>query len=274
MKTTTWFAYFLLLTATVVGCTPSGAPAPAESAEAPTPAEVTETPAAPTAEAPASTPAPAPTRAPAPAAAPTPVAAEPAGRSDVKPAPEPVPAPEPEPEAVTVPAGTLIDVAFLDALSTAETMVGDSFRTRVINDVLYDGVVVIPAGSVVVGTVTEAVSANDKRFGGQARLAMEFNEVQLTSGRYATMSASLLEAGKSQKKKDALTIGGATAGGALLGRILKRDDEAKGTLIGAVVGAAAGTAIAAKNKGEELLIPIDTVAQLSLNAPTRVQLTP
>ncbi len=200
-------------------------------------------------------------------------APEEAGRST---APPPVaaeqPPPPPEPIIKTVPAGTPIEVTFLDGVSSKSSQAGDSFRTRVTKDVVQDGIVVIPAGSVVVGSVTEAVA--HKKIGGQAKLALEFTKLELTSGRSAPLSASFAEKGKSETGKDAATIGGATAGGAILGRMLSRGDKNKGTVLGAIVGAAAGTAIAAKTKGEEIEIPAGTAITLKLDQPTQVTVRP
>jgi hypothetical protein len=168
----------------------------------------------------------------------------------------------------TVPTGTALDIVFLDGLSSASSRVGDSFRARVAHAVVIDGMTVIPTGSVVVGTVTEAVSL--KKIGGQAKLTLDFSRLELPSGRTAVVHASLAQLGKSETKKDAATIGGAAAGGALLGRVLSKHDKGKGTVIGAIAGAAAGTAIAAKTAGHEIEIPAGTESSLQLDQRTDV----
>jgi outer membrane lipoprotein SlyB len=184
----------------------------------------------------------------------------------------PEPPPTREPVMKTVPAGTAIEVAFLDGLSSKASRTGDSFRARVAKDVMLDGIAVIPAGSVVVGSVTEAVPL--KKIGGQAKLALEFNKLELTSGRSAPIDASFAEQGKSETGKDAATIGGAAAGGALLGRILSKNDKTKGTVLGAIVGAAAGTAVASKTKGQEVEIPAGTVITLKLDQAAQITVIP
>jgi hypothetical protein len=180
--------------------------------------------------------------------------------------------PEPEPLIVTVPEGTEMPVMFLDGVSSAASMPGDSFRVRVTEDIVQDEIPVIPAGSVITGTVLEAVSL--KKIGGQAKLTLEFNRLELTSGRTVLVDATFATEGKSETKKDAATIGGATAGGALLGRIIKKDKKGKGALIGAIVGAAAGTAIAAKTEGEEVELPTGTELMLVLNKPAGITVRP
>lgn len=199
---------------------------------------------------------------------------EPVAEPEVEAAGEPAPEPEPEPEPsmVTVPEGTELVVMFLDGVSSAASIPGDTFRARVTQDVFQDSIPVIPAGSVITGTVLEAVSL--KKIGGKARLALEFKRLELTSGRTVLIDASFAGEGKSETKKDAATIGGATAGGALLGRIVGKGDKKKGALIGAIVGAAAGTAVAAKTEGEEVELPTGTEIVLVLNSPATVVVHP
>jgi hypothetical protein len=178
------------------------------------------------------------------------------------PAPAPPPAP-PEPVIKTVPVGTTVPITFLDGVSSAASQVGDSFRSRVSRDVMFDGMAVIPAGSVITGTVTEAVSL--KKIGGKAKLSLDFTRVDLPSGGTALVHASMTHLGKSETAKDAATIGGAAAGGAILGRVLSKNDRDKGTVLGALAGAAAGTVIAAKTAGQEIEIPAGTESTLTLD---------
>jgi hypothetical protein len=229
-------------------------------------------PAAPTQEAPqarAETPAPKAAR-PKPAITPAEGAAS-TGAAAPPPA-TPLPPPAPEPVVKTVPAGTEIEIAFLDGVSSKSSKVGDTFRARVVKDVIGDGIALVPAGSVVVGSVTEVAPLG--KIGGQAKLALEFTTLELTSGRSAPISASFAEAGKSETGKDAATIGGAAAGGAILGRLLSKHDKSKGTVLGAIVGGAAGTAVAAKTKGQEVELPSGTVLTLQLKSATQVTVVP
>ena len=179
-------------------------------------------------------------------------------------------APAPQPIVKTVPAGTAIELIVLDGLSSQTSQAGDTFRARVARDVTHDGLVVIPAGSVVHGSVTEAVPL--KKIGGTAKLSLVFSKIDLTTGSSVAIEASLAQQGKSETKKDAATIGGAAAGGALLGKLLGHGG--KGALIGAVVGGAAGTAVAAKTKGEQVEIPVGTEMTIDLNRPVDVTVRP
>ena len=168
----------------------------------------------------------------------------------------------------TVPSGTTMSVELLDSVSSASSSPGDAVEGRVNEDVVLDGKVIIPAGSTVSGKVTEARGL--KAIGGKALLRVEFNSVDLPSGE-TPIRAAFYREGKSETKKDAATIGGAAAGGAILGRIFSRDHEAKGTAVGALVGGAAGTAIAAGTKGEEITLPSGTRLALHLQSPVTVK---
>lgn len=186
-----------------------------------------------------------------------------AGPAPAEPAPGPAPAAEepatrPLPAAVAVPAGTSFDVEFTRRLASNTSSVGDTFRARVVSDVVVDGAVAIPGGSEVLGVVTDAVALG--RFGGQARLGLKFTDLVLPSGSTVPIHATFFAAGRSKAGQSAATIGGSTAGGAILGRILS--NRGKGTVIGALVGAAVGTAIAANHAGEEVVIPEGSVVRL------------
>ncbi len=56
----------------------------------------------------------------------------------------------------TIPAGTTFAVRLLDRISSINSRAGDVFRVEVVEDVVVDGVVAIPVGSVGQGRVTVA----------------------------------------------------------------------------------------------------------------------
>jgi hypothetical protein len=186
--------------------------------------------------------------------------------------PEPVPAPAPERQErqpavpVKVPAGTTFEVEFTKGLASNASSVGETFRARVVADLRLNGAIAIPAGSEALGVVTDAVGA--RRVGGKARLTVKFTDLVLPSGSTLPLHASFLEEGKSRAGRDAATIGGSTAGGALLGRILS--NGSRGTILGALVGAVVGTAIASNTAGEEVVIPEGSVISLKLDQPLAV----
>jgi len=192
--------------------------------------------------------------------------ASPSGEPGAASAPAPETADRQPPVPVMVPAGTSFEVEFTKGLASNASSVGDTFRARVVADVSRAGAIAIPAGSEVLGVVTDAVGA--RRIGGKARLTVKFTDLVLPSGSTLPVHASFLEEGRSKAGRDAATIGGSTAGGALLGRILS--NGSRGTILGALVGAAVGTAIASKTAGEEVVIPEGSVISLKLDQPLAV----
>jgi len=222
----------------------------------------------------AETPAPEPSTA-APAETPAPAVATPASKPPApKPAPKPAPQPPPKPEPVvkTLVAGTEFDTELLDGASSKTSQVGSAVRARVTRAVVVDGLTVVPEGAVIAGKVTAAVPI--RKIGGQAVLGLKFDTLELPGGETVPIVANLQSKGKSEDGKDAGTIAGATAGGALLGRLLSKNDKTKGTLIGGVVGAAAGTGVAAATKGEDVELPAGTPLALHLEAAAQVTVQP
>lgn len=213
-----------------------------------------------------------------------------------KPAPEPEPAreepafeePQPEPQLeeieeprseeparetrsteVTVPAGTRFDVELTSTLASNTAAPGETFRVRVAEDVMEDGEVAIPAGSEIMGEVVEA--ASPRRIGGQAKLELRFTDLVLPSGTTVPIEASFVQQGRNETGRDAATIGGGAAAGAILGRVLKKGDRSKGSVIGAIIGAAAGAVIASRTPGEEVVLPKGTTMGVRLDDSVRVR---
>jgi type IV secretory pathway VirB10-like protein len=174
----------------------------------------------------------------------------------------------PRAEPATVSAGTVVAAEFLETLSSESSRVGDTFRARLTGDVRQGGSVVIPAGSEVVGEVTEAVPL--RKVGGRAKLAVRFTDLVLPHGVSVPIDASFVGQGKSETGRDAATIGGAAAGGAVLGRVINKKDRSRGAVIGAILGAAIGTAIASRTDGEEVNIFEGSVLDLRFDAPVEI----
>ena len=163
-----------------------------------------------------------------------------------------------------VPAGTVLMVVFKETLSSATSRDGDRFRAEVVDPVRVNGRVAIPAGSVISGRVLSARPAA-KLGSRRAQLNLEFTSLRIGSGRDNPISASFHEQGTSATRRDATTIGAAAAAGAVIGRVLGEDR--KDTVIGAVVGGAIGTGIAARNRGEEVTLPEGIAVEIRLDAP-------
>ena len=173
-----------------------------------------------------------------------------------------------EPIQVQVPAGTEITVTLLEPVSSQASRPGEVFQAEVAQDVVVDGRVALPAGARVTGTVTEAQAL--RKIGGRARLALSFDAVELPSGGSAPFDAAFARIGKSETPKDAATIAGGAVAGANLGHQVDDDDEGK--VVGGLVGAGVGSAIAAKTRGLEIVLPAGATLTVTLRSPTSVEL--
>src|SRR2546425_1962642 len=99
-----------------------------------------------------------------PAGEPTPAARPPVAR--------PKPVTPPAPTMYTAPAGTHLDMAVSDTITSRTNHAGDAFTAKVVDDVKdARGHVVIPAGAVVAGTVTAGKPAPNTHEPGTPTLA-------------------------------------------------------------------------------------------------------
>lgn len=225
------------------GSNPNSASSPAPVSQPPAPANggsMSAAPVAPATPAP-STSAPASPAATAPAPAP-PVAAEP-----------PAPA---APPTYTLPVGTRLQVRLSQELSSGKSDTGQAFTGKLATSVKLKGVVVIPAGLRVTGTVVDAKSQG--KFKGEGRLALRVNSV----GSYDVSTSQYVQVVKGKGKRTAGFIGGGAGGGALIGGLA---GGGKGALIGGLVGAGAGTVGGAATGNKEVVLPAETVVTFKLS---------
>lgn len=193
-----------------------------------------------------------------PAATPATSAAPPKSRPPAtKPAqPTRAPAPPPAPATRTAAAGSFVDVAISDTLSTRTTRAGAAFTGAIVADVKNaQGQVVIPAGSEVHGTVVESNPAPNPRTPGS--LVVKLTSVTVRGTDYPIDaridSLETVNKGRGVTGADAAKVGAGAAAGAILGRVLGKN--AKGAIIGGVVGAGAGAAVANQSRDIDIVLP-------------------
>jgi len=190
---------------------------------------------------------------------------------------------------VMVGAGTQLPGTLRNSLDSGSTQVGEPVEATLSAPVYSGGVEVIPAGSRVLGSVTNVVSSRRFRFGANGRIDMRFNMVETPDGRRFPLSASVND---TQLK----LVGGSTAGrvgkGALTTAVGAGSGAALGTALGAIVGATSngqvgratgmgavfGTAIggglglvgAGVRKGSEVIIKAGTPMPIQLDESMQV----
>jgi hypothetical protein len=170
------------------------------------------------------------------------------------------PAPKPAAPAVpatrTAPAGSFMDVAVSDTLSSRFTKAGDAFTGAVVSDVMdAGGRVVIPAGSVVHGNVVEVKPAPNPSTPGTLTLAL--TSVTVGGSDYPIEaridSIETTRQGRGVTGGDAAKVGAGAAAGAILGRVIGKNT--KGAVIGGIVGAVAGAGVAVQTKDADIVLP-------------------
>lgn len=110
------------------------------------------------------------------------------------------------PETRTLPAGTRVVVRFAQDLSSYQSQPGELFRARVERGVVAGGALVVPAGSMVVGSVVEARAG--RRPGEEARLGLDFHLLELPSGESVPLAAAISGLPPIDSSAEPATLGG------------------------------------------------------------------
>jgi len=148
------------------------------------------------------------------------------------------------PATATMPAGTKMHIRLVDAISTERNSAGDRFAATLDQPLMADGKILAPAGSEVVGHLTDVVESG--RVKGRAQLTMTLEKLLVGDKEYALDTKPVTLVARGTKKKDAAVIAGGAAAGALIGAIA---GGGKGAAIGAGVGGGSGTGYVLATKG-------------------------
>lgn len=114
---------------------------------------------------------------------------------------------------VTVPKETLVKIHLLTEINSGTSRVGQRVRYRVVEDVIIDGRVVIPAGAEGEGEITAVQSAG--RFGQSGRVEVNWGTVPAIDGTRVQLNVSTRAAQQNQE----LAVAASMAGVILLGPV-------------------------------------------------------
>lgn len=167
---------------------------------------------------------------------------------------------------VTIPAGTELVVALETPVGSATSDPGDAVRASLVDALVVDNTLVIPANAAVTGQVVTAHASG--RVKGRASVAMRFDQVVVGDRQYAIDAALVNREAAPTKKKDALSIGVPAAAGSIIGAIA---GGKKGAVVGGAVGGGAGTAYVLSTAGKEIVLPAGAHVRARLTQPLTVR---
>jgi hypothetical protein len=200
-----------------------------------------------------------------------PPAAQPAPETPRRTPPREAPArptPTPAPAASALGEGTTVALAASDTLTSRHNKKGETVTATATADIRDErGRVVIPAGALFIGVISDIAPAESP--GGQGRLVLTFNQVEIEGNRYPvaarTDSVGSYMKGRGVTAGDAAKVGAGAVIGAVAGRVIGGDKT--GTIVGGAAGAAAGVGIAAATKDVDIILAAGAPIRLVLTAP-------
>ena len=190
-----------------------------------------------------------------------------------KPAPSPQaarPAPAataaaPAPKAVTVPAGTALNVRLTQEIDVDASKAGQTFKAVVDDPVMVGGSVVIPRGA---SAVVQAVQVEQSgKMKGSDKISLKLHSIGFGGMVHEVATTYVETKGKGEGKKTARKVAGGAGLGAIVGGIA---GGGSGAAIGAAIGGVGGGAIAAGGE-EHLKLPAETRLQFQLSAAVDIR---
>jgi hypothetical protein len=165
-------------------------------------------------------------------------------------------------DALEVPVGTEVDVRLQNSLNSGTTQVEDRFEGTTNADVIVDGRVAIPAGSLVRGVVTSVEPGT--RTNRTAKMTISFDQVTI-DGRSYPIRGTVTQAieGEGIRGEAGRTAAGAGVG-AIIGGIL---GGFKGALAGILIG---GGGTIAATEGKEVELPQGSILRIRLDSPVQI----
>lgn len=155
---------------------------------------------------------------------------------------------------LAIPDGTQVAVRLEQSLSSETARPEDRIDASVAAPVRVDGIVVIPAGTGVQGTVRNVEAARRPARGG--RLELSFDSLILSAGRKVDIRSRVVSVEEDKVDKSKLGLG-AVLGGVLGGVI----DGKQGAVVGAILG---GGGAVVGTKGDDVELPAGTILNLRL----------
>ncbi len=176
--------------------------------------------------------------------------------------------PAPVMKEMDVPSGTELVLKLETGVSSATAKPEQTVRATVMKPIVVDGMVAIPEGASVTGTVISAEQSG--RVKGRASIALRFHEVTVSKTAYKINTSRIAREAEATKGEDATKIGVGAGVGTAIGAIA---GGKKGAAIGAAVGGGAGTGVVLATKGKEVSIPAGATLRTKIVEPVKITTT-
>jgi hypothetical protein len=163
-------------------------------------------------------------------------------------------------EPVVVPSGTSITVSLGSAIGSKVSQAGQTFSGSVAKEVLVGGIVGIPKGATVSGTVTDAKPLG--KFAGGAELGVRLDTITLRGVDLPVQAAAKTFSAKGKGKRTAVIAGGGAALGGIIGALA---GGGKGAAIGLAAGGGAGAGGAAFTGNKDIVLPAESALTFVLS---------
>ena len=182
--------------------------------------------------------------------------------------PAPQPPPPPAPRKVTVPSGTSMAIRLLDPIDSEKAQPGQTFRATLDAPLPSDGDLAVPSGYDVKGHIVDVKSAG--KFAGQSLLVLQLDSISVGGRLYGIEADPYRRQGSNRTTNTAKKVGAGAVIGAIIGGIA---GGGKGAGIGAAAGGGVGGGVQAAGKGQQIVLPSETVLSFTLRSPLTVTLT-
>jgi hypothetical protein len=182
--------------------------------------------------------------------------------------PPPPPPPRPTVKQVTLPEGTVIPIRITEALDSKTSQTNDVFHGALVADIGTQGVIAVPRGATVIGRIVEARDA--AHFKGSALLSLELTELAARGKRIMLVTDTFSKQGEGRGKNTAEKAGGGAVLGTIIGALA---GGGKGAAIGGLAGAGAGAGVNAVTRGQQAVIPSETLINFHLQSPVTLTVT-
>jgi hypothetical protein len=190
------------------------------------------------------------------------VATPPPRTSDVTTQPRSAPETIPSSDRGVIPVGQEMDVRLSTSLSSETATVEQRFEATTVVDLMQDGRVIVPAGSVFQGVVSGVEKAG--RVDRSGSLTLSFDRLRVRGREYDIRSTATQVFESKGIRAEGGTAGVGAGVGGIVGGII---GGVKGAILGAVIGA--GGAIAATD-GKDMTLPAGSIIRIRMDSPVRI----